>query len=167
MWQAAGMKVRLTKVENAQFLKKAFNTTTGGNDYDAAYITLLEGADTTFSVPFLAVNAFTNVPASATNAVPAIFGSSLGGLLGLSHHTEVAVDNAFKEAQAAGSKAAFAKVTKIIQEKTLTVPMGSFAYSFVASNKLANVGKLKLPSGGVRRTVTNFGIDFAGVWLTK
>lgn len=167
MWQAAGMKVRLTKVETAQFLKKAFNTTTGGNDYDAAYITVLEGADTTFSVPFLAVNAYSNVPASATNAVPGIFGSSLGGLLSLSHHTETGVDAAFKAGQGSGKKADFVKATRIIQQKTLTVPMGSFAYSFVANNKVANVGKLKLPSGGVRRTVTNFGIDFAGIWLTK
>ena len=167
MWRAAGMNVRLTKVETAQFLKKAFNTTTGGNDYDAAYITVLEGADTTFSVPFLSVNAFTNVPASATNAVPAIFGSTLGGLLSLSHHKEVGVDAAFKAGQASGKKADFVAATKIIQEKTLTVPMGSFAYSFIANNKVANVGKLRLPSGGVRRTVTNFGIDFAGIWLTK
>jgi hypothetical protein len=154
-------------VENAQFLKKAFNTTTGQNDYDAAYIVVLEGADTTFSVPFLSVNTFTDVAPSAANAVPAIFGPTLGGLLGLSHHTEVAVDKAFTAARASGSKTAFQAITKIIQEKTLTVPMGSFAYSFVANNKVANIGKLKLPSGGVRRTVTNFGIDFAGVWLTK
>ena len=72
-----------------------------------------------------------------------------------------------KAAQASGSKASFQAATKIIQEKTLTVPMGSFAYSFIASTKVANVGKAKLPSGGVRRAVTNFGIDFAGVWLTK
>lgn len=167
MWKAAGINVRLEKVENAQFLKKAFNTTTGQNDYDAAYIVVLEGADTTFSVPFLSVNTFTDVAPSAANPVPAIFGPTLGGLLGLSHHTEVAVDKAFTAARASGSKTAFQAITKIIQEKTLTVPMGSFAYSFVANNKVANIGKLKLPSGGVRRTVTNFGIDFAGVWLTK
>jgi ABC-type transport system substrate-binding protein len=174
MWKAAGINVRLEKVENAQFLKKAFNTTTGQNDYDASYITVLEGADTTFSVPFLSANAYTDVlptPPTALppagNAVPAVFGSSLGGLLGLSHHTEFAVDKGFTAARASGSKSAFQAITKIIQDKTLTVPMGSFAYSFVASNKVANIGKLKLPSGGVRRTVTNFGIDFAGVWLTN
>jgi hypothetical protein len=167
MWQRAGMKVRLTKVETAQFLKKAFNSTTGQNDYDAVYIIVLEGADTTFSVPFLAVNAYSQVPASATNPVPAIFGRSLGGLLGLSHHTEVGVDAAFKAGQASGKKADFVKATNIIQSKTLTVPMGSFAYSFVASKKLGGVGSVGLPSGGLRRTVTNFGIDFAGVYLTK
>ena len=165
MWKKAGINVRLEKVETAQFLKKAFNTTSSSSDYDAAYITTLEGADTTFSVPFLGVNAYSQVP--NTSAIKGLFGSSLGKLLGLSHHTEVAVDAAFKAAQASGSKASFQAATKIIQEKTLTVPMGSFAYSFIASTKVANVGKAKLPSGGVRRTVTNFGIDFAGVWLTK
>lgn len=165
MWQKAGMKVRLEKVETSQFLKKAFNSTTGKNEFDAAYITALEGADTTFSVPFLSVNAYTNVP--ATSAIKGLFGRTLGGLLGLSHHTETGVDAAFKAGQASGKKADFVAATKIIQEKTLTVPMGSFSYSFIASNKLANVGKSKLPSGGVRRSVTNFGIDFAGVWLTK
>lgn len=168
MWQAAGMKVRLTKVETAQFLKKAFNSTTGQNDYDAVYITVLEGADTTFSVPFLSANAYSQISSTGANAaIKGIFGSSLGGLLGLSHHTETGVDAAFKAGQASGTKADFAAATKIIQEKTLTVPMGSFAYSFIANNKVANIGKAKLPSGGVRRTVTNFGIDFAGVWLTK
>lgn len=168
MWKKAGIDVRLEKIETAQFLKKAFNSTTGKNDFDAAYITVLEGADTTFSVPFLAVNAYSQISSTGANAaIKGLFGSSLGGLLGLSHHKEVGVDAAFKAAQAAGSKASFQAATKIIQEKTLTVPMGSFAYSFIASTKLANVGKAKLPSGGVRRTVTNFGIDFAGVWLTK
>lgn len=167
-WQKAGMKVRLTKVETAQFLKKAFNSTTGGNDYDIAYITALEGADTTFSVPFLSVNAYSQISSTGTNAaIKGIFASSLGGLLGLSHHTEVGIDAAFKAGQASGKKADFVKATNIIQSKTLTVPMGSFAYSFIASTKLANIGKARLPSGGVRRTVTNFGIDFAGVWLTK
>jgi len=168
MWQKVGMKVRLEKVESAQYLKKAFNSTTGGNDYDIAYITALEGADTTFSVPFLSVNAYSQISSTGKNAaIKGIFGSSLGGLLGLSHHTEVGVDAAFKAGQASGSKADFVKATAIIQGKTLTVPMGSFAYSFIASTKLGGVGKAKLPSGGVRRTVTNFGIDFAGVWLTK
>jgi ABC-type transport system substrate-binding protein len=168
MWQKVGMKVRLEKVESAQYLKKAFNTTTGGNDYDIAYITALEGADTTFSVPFLSVNAYSQISSAGKNAaIKGIFGSTLGGLLGLSHHTEVGVDAAFKAGQASGSKADFVKATAIIQGKTLTVPMGSFAYSFIASTKLGGVGKAKLPSGGVRRTVTNFGIDFAGVWLTK
>lgn len=167
-WQKAGMKVRLTKVETAQFLKKAFNTTTGGNDYDIAYIVALEGADTTFSVPFLSVNAYSQISSTGTNAaIKGIFASALGGLLGLSHHSEVGIDAAFKDGQASGKKADFVKATKIIQSKTLTVPMGSFAYSFIASTKLANIGKAKLPSGGVRRTTTNFGIDFAGVWLTK
>jgi peptide/nickel transport system substrate-binding protein len=168
MWQKAGMKVRLEKVETAQFLKKAFNSSTGGNDFNIAYITTLEGADTTFSVPFLSVNAYSQISSTGKNAaIKGIFGASLGGLLGLSHHSQVGVDAAFKAGQASGSKADFQAATKIIQEKTLTVPMGSFAYSFIASTKLANVGKAKLPSGGVRRTVTNFGIDFAGVWLTK
>jgi ABC-type transport system substrate-binding protein len=173
-WQKAGMKVRLTKVENAQFLKKAFNSSTtaiaanGGNEYDIAYITTLEGADTTFSTPFLSVNAYSQISSTGKNAaIKGIFGSGLGQLLGLSKHSEVGVDAAFKAGQASGSKADFVKATQIIQDKTLTVPMGSFAYSFIASTKLGNVGKAKLPSGGVRRAVTNFGIDFAGVWLTK
>ncbi len=168
MWVKAGMKVRLTKVENAQFLKKAFNSTTGQNDYDAVYITVLEGADTTFSVPFLSVNAYSQISSTGANAaIKGIFGSSLGGLLSLSHHTEVGVDAAFKRGQASGKKADFVAATNIIQTKTLTVPMGSFAYSFIASKKLGGVGTLGLPSGGLRRTVTNFGIDFAGVYLTK
>jgi len=34
-------------------------------------------------------------------------------------------------------------------------------------NKLGGVGELGLVAGGPRRLVTNFGIDWTGVWSTK
>ena len=151
----------MESVETVQFLKKAFNTATYGNSYQASYITLLEGPDTTFTIPFLASNVFTG----RSDAFAGAFSSSLGQLLSLTHHKNTAIDLAFWKAQASGAAADFKAVTKLIQDDTLVVPMGSFAYSVFVGDNVEGVGKSKFPSGGNRKVVTNFGIDFANVSL--
>ena len=160
-WQRAGMKVRLQSVETALFLKQAFNTAAYNNAYQANYTTLLEGTDTTFTIPFLASNVFTG----RTDAFATNLGKTLGQLLSLTHHKNTAIDLAFWKAQASGSSADFKAVTKLIQDDNLVVPMGSFAYSVFVGGKVEGVGTAKFPSGARRKAVNNFGIDFANVSL--
>jgi len=163
-WERAGMKVRLQSVETVQFLKKAFNSATAGNDFQLNYTTILEGPDTTFSVPFLASNVYTG----RTDPFAGAFASTLGQLLSLTHHKATAVDLEFWKAQAQSKSAAvstFKGITKVLQDEAVVVPMGSFAYSVFVGSKVDGVGRSKFPSGGSRRVVTNFGIDYANVYL--
>jgi ABC-type transport system substrate-binding protein len=43
----------------------------------------------------------------------------------------------------------------------------NFTQYVLTYNKLGGVGTLGLAAGGPRRLVTNFGIDWTGVWSTK
>jgi hypothetical protein len=42
--------------------------------------------------------------------------------------------------------------------------MASHYYSLFTTKKLAGIGKLKFPNGKTQRVVTNWGIDWTGVY---
>ena len=168
-WALCGITANLVIEETAQIIKKAFNSSASGgaaNAYDAISILLFEGTDVSFNLPFALTNAY---PAGATT-MGSTWRSNVGNVLGLNHHSDTALDDLFYAGQAAANKG-IAKIK--YQEATSRMQaegyMGSVAhgyYTFFTNNKkgLTGIGKLQIAKGKTQRVVTNWGIDWAGVY---
>jgi ABC-type transport system substrate-binding protein len=167
-WKKCGITANMVVEESAIIIQKAFNPTrTGGEQmgYDALFILLYEGTDVTFNLPFTVTNMF---PATSDNPIAPIFRGSLGGLLGLNHHTDTKVDDFFYKGQASTSAAAakkqYAAGTAYLQTNGF---MGSSVhgyYTFFAGKSLGGIGKLQITKGKSQRLVTNWGIDWTAVY---
>ena len=135
------------------------------NAYDAVFLTLFEGNDVAFNVPFIVSNAY---PANTTNPVHPLFQATLGHVLGLNHHNDTAVDGLFYRGQAAKDRDEAARQfragTAYLQQNSFMGAMASHYYSLFTTKKLAGIGKLKFPNGKTQRVVTNWGIDWTGVY---
>jgi ABC-type transport system substrate-binding protein len=70
------------------------------------------------------------------------------------------------EPNMAKKKALYQQATEQIQNEAHVTNISMLAYSLTYKN-LGGVGELPLAAGGPRRLVTNFGIDWTGVWSTK
>ena len=168
-WALCGITANIVVEEAAQIIKKAFNSSASGgaaNAYDAIFILLFEGTDVSFNLPFALTNAY---PAGATT-MGSTWRSNVGNVLGLNHHSDTALDDLFYAGQAAANKG-IAKIK--YQEATSRMQaegyMGSVAhgyYTFFTNNKkgLTGIGKLQIAKGKTQRVVTNWGIDWAGVY---
>jgi len=169
MWAACDITYNFVTEEGAVIIAKAFNASpTAGqyyNAYDAISILLFEGTDVTFNLPFLLTNAF---PTGSKSPVAAYFRSSLGTILGLNHHSDTTVDTAFYAGEAANSKAAaktqYQNGTAILQGQAIMGSMLNFYYDFFAGKKLGGIGTLQIEKGKSQRLVTNWGIDWTGVY---
>ena len=60
----------------------------------------------------------------------------------------------------------YAQATEQLQKEAHVANISFLQYT-VSYNKLGGVGQLGLAAGGERRLITNFGIDWTGVWSTK
>lgn len=173
-WAKCNINATIVVEETANIIAKAFNASAqlnAGqyyNAYDAIFITLLEGTDAAFNIPFLVTNAYSN---DSTNPVRALFKTSLGPVLGLNHHNDAAIDQLFYNGQAAKSataaKSRYRAGTAYLQKNAIMGAINTFYYSLFTTKKLAGVGTLSLPNGKTQRTVTNWGIDWTGVYKTK
>ena len=170
-WTKCGIKANMVVEEGGPIIAKTFNPAkTGGeqNGYDAIAILLYEGTDVTFNLPFTVTNAF---PANSTNPIAPFFRASLGALLSLNHHTDTAVDKFFYDGQAAQTKALakakYAEGTAYLQENGFSTSINHGYYNLFASKKLGGIGTLALEKGKTPRLVTNYGIDWTGVYKTK
>lgn len=173
-WAKCNINANYVIDETAVIIAKAFNASpqlSSGeyyNSYDAILITLLEGQDAAFNIPFLVTNAYSS---DSTNPVKALFKSSLGPVLGLNHHNDPAIDQFFYDGQAAknadAAKRHFRAGTSYIQKNAIMGALNSFYYSLFTTKKMAGIGTLTLPNGKTQRTVTNWGIDWTGVYKTK
>ena len=118
-------------------------------------------------MPFILTNAF---PATSTSPVKALFQASVGKVLGLNHHSDTNVDNLFFAGQASqtpvGAKAKYAEGTAYLQTNGFMGNVTHTYYSIFTTKKLAGIGKLQLVKGKTQRVVTNFGIDWTGVYKT-
>jgi ABC-type transport system substrate-binding protein len=63
--------------------------------------------------------------------------------------------------------ALYKKATLQLQTQAHVTNIVYQAYAFTYGKKVQGVGELPLVAGGERRLVTNFGIDWTGVWKTK
>ena len=177
MLAAQGITMSIKQEEAYLIIGKAFNAASG-NQYDAIIILLMEGPDVSFNLPFLVSNSW----APGFTGSTAYFKPLVGSILNLPRHTDTKVDELLYAAQAlpngasgnggtaaqkAAVKAAYKAATEYIQEQTIITQIGTGYYNMFASKKLQGVGKLKGPSGKTQRIVTNWGIDWTGVYLQK
>lgn len=167
-WAKCGITANMVVEEGGPIIAKTFNPAKAGgeqNGYDAIAILLYEGTDVTFNLPFTVTNAF---PATSTNPIAPFFRGSLGALLSLNHHTDTVVDKFFYDGQAsqtkAGAKAQYAAGTAYLQENGFSTSIGHGYYTFFAGKKLGGIGKLQIEKGKSQRLVTNWGIDWTGVY---
>jgi hypothetical protein len=170
-WTKCGIKANMVVEEGGPIIAKTFNPAKAGgeqNGYDAIAILLYEGTDVTFNLPFTVTNAF---PATSTNPIAPFFRASLGALLSLNHHNDTAVDKFFYDGQAAQTKALakakYAEGTAYLQENGFSTSINHGYYNLFASKKLGGIGTLQLDPGKTPRLVTNYGIDWTGVYKTK
>lgn len=173
-WAKCNINATFVVEETANIIAKAFNASaqlSSGeyyNAYDAVFITLLEGTDAAFNTPFLVTNAYS---ATSTNPVKALFKNSLGPVLGLNHHNDPAIDQLLYDGQAAASASAaktkLRAATAYLQKNAIMSSINRFYYSLFTTKKIAGIGTLSLPNGKAQRTVTNWGIDWTGVYKTR
>ncbi len=173
-WAKCNISANYVVEETANIISKAFNPSAKLNQgeyynaYDAIFITLLEGQDAAFNIPFLVTNAYS---ATSTNPVRGLFKTSLGPVLGLNHHNDTAIDQFFYDGQAAANagaaKSKFRAGTAYLQKNAIMGAVNTFYYSLFTTKKMAGIGTLTLPNGNTQRTVTNWGIDWTGVYKTK
>lgn len=172
-----GITMNIVQKESYVIIGEAFNAAQG-NQYDAILILLMEGTDVSFNLPFVVSNSF----APGFTGSTAYFKPLLGSILSLTRHTDTKVDELFYAAQAlpngatgnggtkaerAAVKKAYAAGTEYLQRENLMTSVAHGYYNLFTTKKVKNVGKLKGPSGKTQRVVTNWGIDWTGVYLTK
>jgi ABC-type transport system substrate-binding protein len=168
-WAKCGITANIVVEETGPIISKSFNSSKVGGEqmgYDALILLLFEGSDVTFNMPFIQSNAFT-----PTSTLTALFGTSLGTLLNLNHHVDPAVDKFFADGQAAqtkaGAKAQFKAGTAYLQSNAYMTSIQNIYYTMFTSKKLGGIGKLQLEKGKTQRVMTNWGIDWTGVYKTK
>ena len=217
-WKKCGIKAVRKTSEAADIIAKAFNASPDKdageyyNAYDSIIILLMEGSDATFNMPFVLTNAYSTGTSGRTfgqdinnqykaigstkggKAVIAakakIFGSSVGQVLSLNHHSDKTVDDLFFAAEAvddstpagkAAAKAAFGKATEYLQASgTMTsLVHGYYNMFYNTKNGLQGFGKLTLPNetdvtAGLKSTgttkqreISNWGVDWTGVYKNK
>lgn len=167
-WAKCGITVNMVVEEAAVIIAKAFNPTVPfaqQQAYDILPLLLFEGTDVAFNLPFVATNMF---PAGSTNPVAGSFRGVLGGLLNLNKHLDANVDAAFFAGQAATTKAAakakYQEGTAYLQTNGFMTSIQHGYYALFTTKKLGGIGTLQLPEGKTQRLVTNWGIDWTGVY---
>ena len=174
MWEQCNIRANFVIEETASIIAKAFNPSPQidkgqyYNAYDAILLTLLEGEDAAFNIPFIVTNAYSE---TSTNPVQALFKLSLGPVLGLNHHSDSKIDQFFYDGQAAPNateaRESFQNGTAYMQSNALMGSLYNFYYSLFTTKSIGGVGSLPLPDGSTQRQVTNWGIDWTGVYTAK
>ena len=172
MMAKCGIKYDFVTEEGAVIIGKAFNPSPAAgshyNAYDSIAILLFEGTDTTFNLPFVLTNGFAS---TSKNPLAGIFRTSIGSILGLNHHSNTDVDKLFYEGQAAQTKALAASKykagTALLQTEAIMGATFYFSYELFAGKSLGGIGKTPIELKKTQRLMTNWGIDWAGVYKTK
>jgi len=172
MMAKCGIKYDFVTEEGAVIIGKAFNPSPAAgshyNAYDAISILLFEGTDTTFNLPFVLTNGFAK---DSKNPLAGLFRTSIGSILGLNHHSNTDVDKLFYEGQAAQTKqlaaAKYKAGTALLQTEAIMGATFYFSYELFAGKSLGGIGKTPIELKKTQRLMTNWGIDWAGVYKTK
>ena len=170
MAEAAGIKVNLLSVTTAESIQKAFPM-----QFQMLPLLLMEGTGTAFALPFLVSDTSGGNPThflrGAARISPALAGLQIFySILNLSSFKDEVSENLLFAARAEPNKAKAKKLymqaTERLQKEAHLANM-AFTQFQLTYNKLGGVGKLGLVAGGPRLLMTNFGIDWTGVWSTK
>ncbi len=174
MWAKCGINANYTVEETGLVLSKAFNaqpSIASGqyyNAYDAIYLLLMEGNDAAFNLPFLLSNAY---PGNSTNPVHELFKSGVGAVLGLNHHSDTELDTLLYDAQGAKTRTASRNAYKLalsyMHEHAFMGSLAHVYYSVFTTKRLKGIGQLQIVKGKAQRTVSNWGIDWTGVYKTR
>ena len=170
MAEAAGIKVNLLSVTTAEAIQKAFPM-----QFQMLPLLLMEGTGTAFALPFLVSDTSGGNPThflrGAARISPALAGLQIFySILNLSSFKDEVSENLLFAARAESNKAKAKKLymqaTERLQKEAHLTNIAHTQYQ-LTYNKLGGVGKLGLAAGGQRLLMTNFGIDWTGVWSTK
>ncbi len=170
MNEAAGFKVNLLSQTTAEAIQKAFPM-----QYQMLPLLLMEGTGTAFILPFIVSDTSGGNPThflrGAAKLSPALAGLQIFySILNISSFKDEVSENllfaARAEPNAAKAKKLYQQATEQLQKEAHVANISFLQYS-LTYNKLGGVGELGLAAGGPRRLVTNFGIDWTGVWSTK
>ena len=163
MGAAAGIKINLLSQTTAEIISKTFPM-----QYQVSPLLLMEGTGTGFVLPFLVSDMSGGNPRALLNVSPAT--KILHAILNISSFKDTVSENLLFAARAepnmAKKKALYKQATEQLQNEARVTNIGMTAYSLSYKN-LGGIGELPLAAGGPRRLVTNFGIDWTGVWSTK
>jgi ABC-type transport system substrate-binding protein len=196
-WAKCGITARVKVEESAVIIAKAFNASPDAdagehyNAYDAIAITLFEGTDVSFNLPFVLSNAYSQGTSAAVygdtlkTLGPAlglsagaiataagglalkaqVYGASLGTVLGLNHHSNKDVDQCFFEEQASTGVKDYSKCTALLQSNNVMTSVTHFYYTmfFSKKGKLSGYGTLARPDGEAPRKMSNYGIEWTSV----
>ncbi|MFZ9804419.1 MAG: ABC transporter substrate-binding protein [Ilumatobacteraceae bacterium] len=170
MAEAAGFKVNLLSQTTAEAIQKAFPM-----QYQMLPLLLMEGTGTSFILPFVVSDTSGGNPThflrTTSKLSPALAGLTIFyGILNISSFKDDVSENLLFAARAEPNKAKakklYAQATEQLQKEAHVTNISFLQYT-LTYNKLGGVGQLGLAAGGPRRLVTNFGIDWTGVWSTK
>ena len=170
MCEAAGIKVNLLSVTTAEAIQKAFPM-----QFQMLPLLLMEGTGTAFALPFIVSDTSGGNPThflrGAAKLSPALAGLQIFySILNLSSFKDEVSENLLFEARGESNKAKAKKLymqaTEQLQKEGHLTNIAFTQYQLTYNN-LGGVGKLGLAAGGQRKLLTNFGIDWTGVWSTK
>ena len=164
----AGIKVTLNQETGSAIVAKAFPSpgTSLGNPYQILPILLFEGQGTSFTIPFLVSNTAADT-GNFSGKGPLAGLAPFYSLLSLTRHKNASVDKALFDARADGSAAALKGATEAVQNSGMVVPTPTLVYFFGLNPKLKGFDTFTLASGGKGKPMTNAGINWTGVYISK
>lgn len=157
---AAGMTINLTPMSTAEIIQRSFP-----QQFQAIALPLLEGTGAGYIMPFLVSDMSGGNPNHVLAKTPLRI---LYGILNLSAFKDEVSDNlliaARGESNLVKKKALYQKATLRIQQQAHVTSLVHMETALTYGNKVQGVGLLPLVAGGNRSLITNFGIDWTGVW---
>ena len=176
MFNKAGMVVTVNQTfSSAELVSKVFVSASDVavgklNPFQFNTLNLYENKGSDFILPFLPSNVFTE-PGNTKGAESGGLLTLVGMGLNTTRHKDTARDALIWAAAGATDPAtrstAWKAVTKYLQENAYNIPVPGQQYSVTASKKLKGYDKFILASGGQGIAMSNFGINYAGVYLEK
>jgi peptide/nickel transport system substrate-binding protein len=164
----AGITVTLNQETGSAIVAKAFPSpgSSPGNPYSILPILLFEGQGTAFTIPFLVSNTANDV-GNFSGKGPLAGLAAFYPLLSLTRHKNASVDKALFDARADGSPAALKAATEVVQNAAIVVPSPTLVYYYGLNPKLKGFDTFTLASGGKGKAMTNAGINWTGVYVSK
>jgi len=157
---AAGIKMNLLPLTTAEIIQRAFP-----QQFQAMALLLMEGTGTAFIAPFIISDTSGGNLTHVLRPTPL---RVLYGILNLSAFTDTTSDELIWQAKATANAAArkkvYARATELLQSEARLTNITYLKYALAYRGNVHGVGELGLVNGGPRKLMTNFGIDFTGVW---
>jgi len=159
---AAGIKMNLLPLTTAEIIQRAFP-----QQFQAMALLLMEGTGTAFIAPFVISDTSGGNQTHLLRRTPL---AVLYGILNLSAFTDTTSEELIWQAKATANAQARAKVykraTEVLQSEARMTTISYLKYALAYRSNVKGVGELGLVNGGDRKLMTNFGIDYTGVWKT-